>query len=132
MLGNVAHIIDRLASALGAGWDVVNGAAAQDRRPLPRADVRMQAAEVSKTSGPGVVLTATYVVRLVIQGDTGDFAQLDAALDAAVAALHNAHIPGATSRLQLQAIRHDDELEQSLIGYQLALTLITTRTGNNA
>lgn len=132
MLAHVQHLTTLLAAQLAAPWQVVNGTDPQDRRSTPRADVRMQGASVSKTSGPGVVLTATYVVQLVVAGGSAGFAQLDAALDAAVATLHNAHVPGAPARLALQDIRYDDDLDQGLLGYRLAFTLTTTRQGASA
>lgn len=121
-----------LAAALGAGWDVSDGTQAADRRALPRADVRIDGAALSGTSGPGVTLQLRYVVTLCISSTATAFAQLDAAVTQAIASLHHWRPDGQQSRLQLQGFAELQTLDQGLFGYELAFTLTTTRQGCNA
>ncbi len=129
MLDVVQHITTRLAAALAPPWAVVNGATPQNREHTPRADVRMQGAALQRTSGPTVALQPTYVVRLVVEDGGAALPQLDQAMTAAIASLHNWPAPGQQSRLALVQIRYDEEVEQGLMGYLLAFSLTTTRQG---
>lgn len=133
MYAQVPRIKDRLAAALGAGWLVVDGTEPQDRRELPRADVRLTGAAVTSTSGPGVALQARYIVRMVVdaQGSAAPFELLDAAVTAAIAALHHWRPEGANARLALQDMAEADFMDASLFGYDLAFVLSTTRHGSN-
>lgn len=133
MYATVPRIKDHLAAALAADWLVVDGTEPQDRRDLPRADVRLTGAAVTSTSGPGVALQARYIVRLVVaaKGSTAPFELLDAAVTTAIAALHHWRPEGADARLALQDMAEADFMDASLFGYDLAFALSTTRHGSN-
>ena len=130
----VAPITARLAEALGPQWAVVNGTEAQDRRQLPRASVRLSGAALSGTSGPGVTLQVRYSVHLVVDAGAAaaPFDKLDAAVTAAIAALHHWRPDGASARLALQGLTENDYLDASLFGYELGLSLTVMHQGNNA
>lgn len=131
MFAHVPAIATRLAAALGAGWDVADGATHTDRRALPRADVRMAGAALDRTSGPGVTLQLRYAVVLCVSTTTMAFAQLDEAVTQVISQLHHWRPAGQQARLQLQSFAEVDFLDQSLFGYELAFTLTTTRMGCN-
>jgi hypothetical protein len=129
----VPAITARLRDALGACWHVCDGTLPHDRRPLPRAVVLMQAPDVSTTSGPGVSLAPRYVVQLAASAEATAFAQLDAAFDAVIARLHHWRPEGFhVARLQLQAARDLQAIEQELFGFELLFTTNTTRMGCDA
>ena len=132
MYAHIASIKTRLQAALPA-WVVVDGTEAQDRRELPRADVRLAGAVFEKASGPGVTLQARYLVSLVVDSSAAQqpFVQLDAAVDAAIARLHHWSPAGASARLVLQGLREMEYAQGGLFGYELGFTLITTRQGCN-
>ena len=133
MYAHIASIKNRLQNALGSAWVVVDGTEAQDRRELPRADVRMSGAALTATSGPGVTLQARYLVRLVVSASSAvqPFALLDAAVDAASASLHHWRPQGATARLALQGLAEVESAQAELFGYDLGFVLTTTRQGCN-
>lgn len=133
MFAQVPSIKNRLATALGAAWLVVDGTDPQDRRELPRADVRLAGAVIASTSGPGVLMQARYTVRLVVdaQGSTTPFALLDSAVTTAIAALHYWRPEGANARLTLQDMAEADFMDASLFGYDMAFTLSVQRDGSN-
>lgn len=131
MFAHVPVIAARLAAALGAGWDVADGTKHTDRRPLPRANVRLAGAALDRTSGPGVTLQARYAVELCVSSAATAFAQLDEAVTQAIAQLHHWKPAGQQARLQLQSFAEADFMDQSLFGYELAFTLTTTRMGCN-
>ncbi len=131
MFSLVPTLRDRLAAALGAGWQVADGTVPHDRRTLPRAVVLMQAPDVATTSGPGVSLTPRYVVQMAASTEATAFAQIDAAFDAVIGQLHNWR-PDAVhkcGRLVLQAARDLEAIEQGLFGYELLFTTTTARMG---
>jgi len=133
MFSLVPVIADRLRSALGAGWQVGDGTVPHDKRTLPRAVVEVQAPEVEASSGPAVKLAPRYVVQIAASTtDTGAFAQLDAAMTAVIAQLHNWRPDFAAhkvSRLDLIAARDLQAIEQGLAGFELLFTTTTTRLG---
>ena len=90
MFAHVPRIKDRLAQALSAGWTVVDGTEPQDRRGMPRADVRLDGASLEDVQGNAVSLNVRYVVTLVVESDgtREPFTSLDAAVDAVISSLH--------------------------------------------
>jgi hypothetical protein len=132
MYAHISSIQSRLQAALGAPWVVVDGAQAQDRRELPRADIRLSGASVLNSSGPRVTLQARYLLRLVACADGAPaLAQLDRAVDAAIGALHHWAPPGAQDRLALQGLSEVDHIDGSLWGYDLGFVLSAVRHGSN-
>lgn len=131
MLQHLPSITAQLAAALGPTWAVVDGSEPQDRRGLPRADLRLAGASLGGTSGPGVTLQARYMLRLVVDAGAGApaFAQLDAAVDAAIAALHHWRPPGASARLALQGMAEAEYIESGLWGYDLGFALTVMKKG---
>lgn len=127
----VPTIRARLAAALGAGWQVADGTVPHNRRTLPRAVVLMQAPDVATTSGPGVSLTPRYVVQIAASTEATAFTQIDAAFDAVIEHLHNwrPDAPTKVGRLQLQAARDLEAIEQGLFGFELLFTATTARMG---
>ena len=67
MYRTVPLIAQRLAAALGPGWAIGHGNAAQDRLPLPRADVRLVGAALQDAKARAVHLQATYRIALVVE-----------------------------------------------------------------
>lgn len=131
MYAAIASIKTRLQSALGAPWAVVDGTEAQDRRELPRADVRLAGAVFSSSSGSGVVLQARYLVRLVVDAGAAQqpFVLLDEAVDAAISSLHNWRPGGESARLSLQNIADVASVQSDLFGYDMGFALTITRQG---
>ncbi len=133
MYSLVPAIVTRLHNALGVCWHVSDGTLPHNRRPLPRAVVLMQAPDVSTTSGPGVSIAPRYVVQLAASPDATAFAQLDAAFDVVIAQLHHWRPEGFhVARLQLQAARDLQAVEQELFGFELLFATTTTRMGCDA
>lgn len=132
MFAAIPLIADRLAAALGSAWATDDGTTPQDRRALPRADVRLEDAALTNASGPNVTLQPRYTVTLVISTQAATpYALLDAAVDAAIAQLHHWR-PGARyQRLAMQGLRAVDFADQALIGFELTFALTTTRPGCN-
>lgn len=131
MFGVIPLIATRLAGALGAGWDVADGTHPQDRRTLPRADVRLEDAAFTGSSGPNVTLQPRYVIALVVSAEASAYAVLDAAVDAAIAQLHHWRPGSQHQRLVLQGLRAMDAADLTLIGFELMFALTTTRPGCN-
>ena len=134
MYRTVPLIAQRLAAALGPGWAIGHGNAAQDRLPLPRADVRLAGAALRDAKARAVHLQATYRVALVIEAAQPDsaFAALDDAVTTLIAALHQwqpkGHLP-ATARLELRGVAEMDLLIADVYGYELTFVLGTVRHG---
>ena len=82
MYRTVPLIAQRLAAALGPGWAIGHGNAAQDRLPLPRADVRLVGAALQDAKARAVHLQATYRIALVVEGSHPGNAFAAAAADA--------------------------------------------------
>lgn len=129
-----AQIAQRLRdSGAFAGWAVREGSQDVDRRALPAVDVRLGGASVSQVSKPAVTLRAEWVVALVTRRGDSAAAQLDAAMAAAIARLHNWRAGDAGGRgwteLQLQSVRPGDYADAGLIGYELSLTSVAIYHG---
>ena len=134
MYRTVPLIAQRLAAALGPGWAIGHGNAAQDRLPLPRADVRLVGAALQDAKARAVHLQATYRIALVIEAVQPDsaFAALDDAVTTLIAALHQwqpkGHLP-ATARLELRGVADMDLFIADVYGYELTFVLGTVRHG---
>lgn len=132
MFAAIPLIADRLAAALGAAWGVYDGTTPQDRRALPRADVRLEDAALTNASGPSVTLQPRYVVMLAISSQADQpYALLDGAVNAAIAHLHHWRPAARYQRLAMQGLRAVDFADQALIGFELTFALTTTRPGCN-
>lgn len=134
MYRTVPLIAQRLAAALGKGWAIGHGNAAQDRLPLPRADVRLVGAALQNSKARAVHLQATYRIALVVEGSHpgNAFAALDDAVTTLIAALHQwppkGHLP-ATARLELRGVADMELLVADVYGYELTFVLGTARNG---
>ncbi|MGB7422893.1 MAG: hypothetical protein WA917_13620 [Comamonas sp.] len=131
MLSTVPLIATRLAAALGTGWDVTDGTAPQDRRTLPLADVRLTNAVFSSASGPNVTLRPHYTVTLVVDASNTAYELLETAVDQVIASVHHWRPTAKHQRLALQGLNALDFAEQTLLGFGLVFTLLTTRPGCN-
>ena len=131
MFAHVPRIKDRLAQALSAGWTVVDGTEPQDRRGMPRADVRLDGASLEDVQGNAVSLNVRYVVTLVVESDgtREPFASLDAAVDAVISSLHCWSPDGGPGALGMQGMAELDFATTSQFGYRLGFSLSTTRKG---
>ena len=134
MYRTVPLIAQRLAAALGPGWAIGHGNVAQDRLPLPRADVRLVGAALQDAKARAVHLQATYRIALVVEGSHpgNAFAALDDAVTTLIAALHQwrpqGHLP-TTARLELQSVADMELLVADVYGYELTFVLGTVRHG---
>lgn len=129
MFDVVPLIAARAAEALGSGWSVVDGSEAQDRRSVPRADVRLLSASLEGTSGMGVSISPGYVLRLCVERDSAQFSQLDSAVRKVVAKLHNWRVSPDRERLRLHSFAEVEFMEQSLFGFEFRFTLLVQMDG---
>ena len=131
MFAHVLRIKDRLSQALAPGWTVVDGTEPQDRREMPRADVRLDGASLEEGQGIVVSLNVRYLITLAVDSDgtRQPFMALDAAVDAVIASLHCWSPDGGPSVLGMEGIATIDPAATGMFGYQLGFSLSTTRKG---
>lgn len=110
---------------LGA-WDVRTNLDADDRRVLPAVDVRCSGAQVLDSESRAVTLDPAYSVYLVVRRGSSAAFDLDAAMQAVVASLHNWR-PGAIAgqqwrRVALRTVREPEFVDSGQAGYELVFT----------
>lgn len=118
-----APLIARL-QALPAldGWDVRSAVAEVSRTAAPAAEVRCEGAAMLDPRGATSLLAVMWGVHLIAKQGAETMAQLDGAMAAVVASLHN-WLPGtegarAWQRLQFVEAR-PEMVEQGLVSYAL-------------
>lgn len=107
------------------GWQVRGATVATDRRGVPAVDVRMGAASVPQVRKPAVTLQPEWSVTLVVQKSDQAAAQLDAALIAAIGALHNWRPTDAArcwTELQVARVTEAAFSDAGLVGYEITFT----------
>lgn len=117
-----------------AGWQVREGCQDTDRRGVPAVDVRMGGASVPQVRKPAVTLQPEWSVTLVVQRGEQAASQLDAALVAAIGALHNWRpTDAARSWTELQVARVTEALfsEAGLVGYEITFTTAAVFDGQS-
>lgn len=127
MLALLDPIKSRLVAlpALG-GFDVRADTADVDTTIVPSASVRASGASAADSETVAVTLEPAYTVTLVVKRSATAAQELDAALRAAVGALHNWR-PGAVGggqwqRMALQGVRPAEFSSTGLAGYELIFT----------
>ena len=127
MLALEPHLKTRL-QALSAltGWAVRTGTELADRRMVPAADVRCSGAQISDGGASTVTLDPAWTVTLVVTRSDEAAGQLDAALAAVIASLHNWY-PGlldgrAWRRVALQTVREPEFSPEGQAAYELIFT----------
>lgn len=127
MLALIAPIKNRLqALAPLAAWQVRTNTEDADRAALPMADVRCIGAGVSSQKAGAVVVEPQWTVVLVLRRGGTASAELDAALQAVIGALHGWQ-PGqhgglGWEPLALQRISEPILADEGLVGYELTFS----------
>lgn len=108
------------------GWSVREGCQDTDRRSIPAADVRMGGASVPNVRKPAATLQPEWAITLVVRRGDEAAQQLDMALSAAIASLHNwrpADVAGrGWTELQVSRVQPADFVDLALVGYEITFT----------
>lgn len=127
MLALESHLKNRLKALTAlTGWAVRGGTELTDRRPVPVADVRCTGAHTTDSEASVVTLDPVWTVTLVVPRSDQAADQLDAALAAVIASLHNWY-PGMLAgrpwrRMALQTVREPDFVTEGQAAYELIFT----------
>lgn len=134
MLALEPHLKARLQTLPAlTGWAVRGGTELTDRRSVPVADVRCTGARSTDSETTAVTLDPAWTVTLVVSRSDQAAEQLDAALGAVIASLHN-WCPGQQSgrawrRMALQAVREPEFVAEGLAGLELVFATSTVYHG---
>lgn len=128
-------VIKTRLQALGAltGWAVRTGTELADRRMVPAADVRSTGAQTNDSGASAVTLDPAWTVTLIVQRSDQAAVQLDAALTAVIASLHNWY-PGQLAgrpwrRVALQTVREPEFVTEGQAALELIFTSSTVYHG---
>ena len=116
------------------GWQVRGATVATDRRGVPAVDVRMGGASVPQVRKPAVTLQPEWSVTLVVQKSDQAAEQLDAALVAAIGALHNWRPDDAArgwTELQVARVTEAAFSDAGLVGYEITFTTAAVFNGQS-
>lgn len=134
MLALEPHLKIRL-QALSAltGWAVRTGTELSDRRMVPAADVRCTGAQTVDSGASTVTLDPAWTITLIVQRSDQAVVQLDGALAAVIASLHNWY-PGPLDgrpwrRVALQTVREPEFAPEGQAAYELIFTTSTVYHG---
>lgn len=108
------------------GWAVRTGSELADRRMVPAADVRCTGAQTTDSGASTVTLDPAWTITLIVQRSDQAAGQLDAALAAVIASLHNWY-PGQLAgrpwrRVALQTVREPEFAPEGSAAYELIFT----------
>ena len=115
------------------GWAVRLGSDTEDKRTVPAIDLRCTGAQVKDSGTRAIGLEPIYTLTLVVPRSDAAFGQLDAAVTAVIASLHN-WSPGDVAgqywgRMALLQAREPEFTGTGLAGFEMAFKAETTYHG---